>query len=188
MKSRVTILVAVLALCACESAPTVRSNADNSVDLSSYHTWSFVSDPGTNREGYSTPITGYFKDAIRKQMEARGYRYVEDPNPDLLVNFGANARENVDVRSSPAPTYGYYGYRRGLYGGIAVESSPDIETVRYKVGTANVDVVDAKARKVVWEGVAEGRLTDKVMKDPRTAIDSAITEMFSKFPARAAGS
>ena len=76
---------------------------------------------------------------------------------DLLVNFNANARENVDVRSTPSPTYGYYGYRGGMYGGYGYGGS-DVETVRYKVGTANVDVVDARKKQLVWEGLVEGKL------------------------------
>jgi hypothetical protein len=128
-------------------------------------------------------MTSYLKDAIRREMDARGYRYVEG-DADLLVNFNANSRENVDVRSSPGPTFGYYGYRGGLYGGAAIATSPEVETVRYKVGTANVDIVDTRRNQLIWEGIAEGRLTDEVMKDPQAAVNSVITEMFTKFSGR----
>ena len=69
----------------------------------------------------------------------------------------------------------------------APPTRPEVQTVRYKVGTANVDVVDLSKKQVVWEGIAEARLTDKMMKDPRTAISGVITEMFLQFPGRAAG-
>ena len=75
---------------------------------------------------------------------------------------------------------GYYGYRGGLY------AAPEVETVHYKVGTANVDVVDASKRKVVWEGRAEGELTDQAMKNPQAAVDKVVTQMFAQFPGRAA--
>jgi len=42
-------------------------------------------------------------------------------------------------------------------------------------------------KQLVWEGIAEARLTDKMMKDPRTAIAAVIAEMFLQFPGRAAG-
>ena len=71
--------------------------------------------------------------------------------------------------------------------GLPSAFPPEVETVRYRVGTANVDVVDLSKKQVVWEGIVEGRLTDKIMKDPRTAISNAITEMFLQYPARAAG-
>ena len=81
----------------------------------------------------------------------------------------------------PGPYYGYYGYRGGLYAG------PEVQTVRYKVGTANIDVVDAKRKVVVWEGIAEQELSDQVMQNPQPAIDNVVTKMFTQFPGRAAG-
>ena len=149
----------------------------------------FAQRTGTDRGDVSTPITSYFKEAIRREMDARGYRYVEGGPADLLVNFNANSQENVDVRTTPGSTYGYgygyYGYRGGMYGASAFP--PEVQTVRYKTGTANVDVVDLSKKQVIWEGIAEARLTDKMMKDPRTAISGVITEMFLQFPGRAAG-
>ncbi len=70
-----------------------------------------------------------------------------------------------------------------MYGGY---SAPEVNTVRYKVGTANIDIVDMQKKQLVWEGIAEARLTDKMMKDPRTAISAVIAEMFTQFPGRAA--
>ena len=59
--------------------------------------------------------------------------------------------------------------------------------MRYKVGTANIDVVDNAKKQLVWEGVAEGRLSDKVMKDPRAAVNAVVTELFKQFPGTAGG-
>ena len=183
----VLIVVAALAACA-PTKPTIRSNADSSVNLSAFKTYTFAPHPGTDRGDVSTPLTSYFKDAIRREMDSRGYSYVEGGDADLLVNFNANSRENADLRSSPSSaSVGYYGYRGGMYGGMAYSSAPDVETVRYKVGTANVDIVDPQKKKLVWEGIAEGKLTDAMMKDPRAAISMVVTDMFAKFPGRAGG-
>lgn len=181
--------LALAMLAGCESGPTIRTNLDPQANLSSYKTYMFPEKVGTDRPGYSTPITSYFKEAIRREMDARGYRYVENGPADLLVNFNANSKENVDVRTTPGSTYGYgygyYGYRGGLYGAAAFP--PEVETVRYRQGTANVDVVDLARKQVVWEGIAEARLTSKMMKDPRTAINNVIAEMFLQYPGRAGG-
>ena len=90
----------VLAGCETQSIKT-RAQTDPGANLSSYHTYAFVSEPGTNRGGYSTPITTYFKTAITREMNARGYT-LSDSNPDLLINFNTNAREQVDIRSTPS--------------------------------------------------------------------------------------
>ena len=184
-----SMVVAVsLALGGC-AAPKIntRSQTDPSVNLASYHTYNFVAEPGTNRGGYSTPITTYFKTAISRELNARGYKLTEE-NPELLINFNTNAREQVDIRSTPSMSYGYgyYGYRGGMYAAGPIGGT-DVETVRYKQGTANIDVVDAAKKQLVWEGVAEGKITDEMMKNPQATIDGVITDMFAAYPVKAPG-
>jgi len=181
------VVAASLVLSAC-AAPKIktRSQTDPNVNLSSYRTYGFVSEPGTNRSGYSTPITGYFKSAVTREMNARGYTYSEN-SPDLLINFNTNAREQVDIRSTPSMSYGYgyYGYRGGMYASGPMYGGTDVSTVRYKQGTANIDVVDAAKKQLVWEGVAEGKITDEMMKNPQATIDGVITDMFAEYPVKA---
>ena len=112
-------------------------------------------------------------------------RYSEN-SPDLLINFNTNAREQVDIRSTPSMSYGYgyYGYRGGMYAAGPMYGGTEVETVRYKQGTANIDVVDAAKKQLVWEGVAEGKITDKMMKNPQATIDGVITDMFANTRSR----
>ena len=166
--SAVVMGLAALAGCA-PPKPTLHSDYDRGANFSSYRTYAYANPIGTDKAGYSSLITRHFETAIDAEMSARGYRKV-DADPDLLVNFMANAVEKTDVRSTPgAPVMigmGYYGYRGGMYAGGPMYSAPNVETVRYKVGTANIDLVDARQKKLIWTGVAEGRLTDEVMKNP----------------------
>jgi hypothetical protein len=188
MKKILALLALSLALTACESGPKLRSNTDPQANFQNYKTYTFPQKLGTDRGDVATPLTGYFKEAVRREMDARGYKFIENGDADLFVNFHANAKENVDVRSTPAPYYGssYYGYRGGVYGGWYGGGS-EVETVRYKVGTCNIDVVDAHRRQLVWEGIAEGKLSDKVMKDPRGAVNLVVTELFKQYPGNAGG-
>ena len=109
-------------------------------------------------------------------------------SPDLLINWNTNAREQVDIRSTPSMSYGYgyYGYRGGMYAAGPIGGT-DVQTVRYKQGTANIDVVDAAKKQLVWEGIAEGKITDTMMKNPQATIDTVITDMFLNYPVKAAG-
>lgn len=183
--SMVVAVSLVLSACAAPKINT-RSQTDPSVNLASYHTYNFVAEPGTNRGGYSTPITSYFKTAISRELNARGYKLTEE-NPELLINFNTNAREQVDIRSTPSMSYGYgyYGYRGGMYATGPMYGGTDVSTVRYKQGTANIDVVDAAKKQLVWEGVAEGKITDTMMKNPQATIDTVITDMFANYPVKA---
>jgi len=182
MNKILALLAAGLLLSACETGPKVRANTAPNANLNAYKTYTFPSKLGTDRGDVQTPLTGYFKEAVTREMNARGYKFVEGGVADLWVNFHVNAKDQTDIRSTPAPYYGgYYGYRGGMYGGFGYGGS-DVETVHYKVGTANIDVVDANKKELVWEGVAEGKLTDKVMQDPRGAVNLVVTEIFKQFP------
>jgi hypothetical protein len=77
-------LLALLVGCASQRGPDIRVNSATTVDYSRYATFGFPEQTGTDRGGYSTLVTDYFKAAVRTQMEARGYQYV-DENHDLLV-------------------------------------------------------------------------------------------------------
>jgi hypothetical protein len=177
-------LLAIAAGCATQRAADIRVHSAPDVDLSAYNTFGFPEQTGTDRGGYSTLVTSHFKNAVSRQMEMRGYRYV-DQNPDLLINFYANVRERTELRSRPfSPAFGYYGYRYGLYGAWPLYDR-DIDTVTYPIGTANVDVVDARQKQLIWEGVAEGRVRDEDMRNPQQAIDRVVTQLFAQFPGRA---
>jgi hypothetical protein len=180
------ILLAMLcAGCATQKTADIRVDMAPGADPSAYSTFGFPEQTGTDRGGYSTLVTDYFKAAVKEQMEMRGYRYV-DENPSLLVNFYANVRERTEVRSNPAGAagFGYYGYRYGLYDPWPMYGR-DVESVTYPIGTANIDIVDAQKRQLIWEGVAEGRLHQEDMDNPRDAISSAVSQLFTKFSGRA---
>jgi len=146
----VCLATALLAGCAAVG-PKVRIDFDRTADFSAYRSYGFPAELGTDRGGYSTLITYYFKQAVDREMQQRGYTY-SGTDPDLLVNFFARVRDVTDVRSEPVVWvgHGYYGYRYGLYGAWPLYAD-GVSTVHYKVGTANVDLVDAKRRQLIWE-------------------------------------
>ncbi|MGY3264886.1 MULTISPECIES: DUF4136 domain-containing protein [unclassified Lysobacter] len=180
---RATCLSLVLLAAGCASTPTITSNYDHSANFGGYRTFGFFSPLGTDRTGYSTLVTQSLKNATRREMESRGYTYNENA-PDLLVNFNGKLEKQVDVRTMPMgpPMMGYYGYRGGYYGGWGGYYT---DVNQYTEGTLNVDLVDARQRQLVWEGIAVGRVSDKHRQDPDTALSAAVTEIFKQYPFRA---
>lgn len=176
------MLLAFIAGCS-TTGPEIRTDMDRDADFSRYRTFGFPTETGTDRGGYSTLLTGYFKDAVRREMTQRGYVYSEQ-NPDLLVNFFANVREQTETRTSPSLGYGYYGYRYGLYTAWPLYQAPDVDTVSYRVGTINLDIVDAARKQLIWEGIAEGRVRDEQMKNPQPAVSGVVAELMQQFPGR----
>jgi Domain of unknown function (DUF4136) len=174
------LLVAVaLGGCATSSGPDTRIDYDKNVDFGVYRTYGFPKETGTDRGGYSTLVTSYFKSSISTALDARGYKYVAE-NPDLLVNFFMNTHERTE--STPEPFGGYYSYRRGLYSPWPLYD--DSYVVTYKVGTINVDIVDAAKKQLVWEGIAEGRISDEQMANPKVTVNAVVTDLMRQYPGK----
>jgi len=177
-------LVAATSGCATDN---IRSDYDPSVDFSQYTTFNFFPDAGPEQTDYQSFFSKYMVTAISREMEARGYALSDDP--DLLINFNAILREKTDVRTTPAPMYGgYYGYRGGFYDpwmgyGYAQETSVS----QYTEGTFNIDLVDARKKKLVWEAVAVGRITEKLLENLEERVNIGVAKAFAKYPFVAGG-
>lgn len=176
-----TSLLAVIFLAGCAGGPTVRVDQDTAANLSQYRTFGFYDRLETDKPRYSTLTTARLKDATIREMERLGYRH-DESKPDLLVNFSANVSDRQDVTKTPASVRGVYGYRPAAYrawSGYAY----DIDVREYKAGTLIIDLIDARQKRLVWRGIAEGELNKKDQKDPAATIDRAVTGIFSKFAA-----
>ena len=95
---------------------------------------------------------------------------------------------NKTLNYQPGSYYGgYYGYRRGRYGAWGgYGHGTQTHVSNYTEGTVNVDMVDRELKRMVWEGVAVGRVNDKkTSEETRTNINAGIQEMFSGYPFRA---
>jgi hypothetical protein len=191
-KSLVLSLLCIGLLALATSAagkPKVRADYDHSASFAGYKTFGFISPPGTEVDGYPAQITDDVKAAVRHELESRGYRHV-DASPDLLVNFSANLANRSKNDETKNQQVGYYGYRKGNLVPVYKTWSTytyDKGTKDYVEGTLNVDIVDAKASQLVWEGVAVGEVKnlDKSVSDLKPGIDRVVTEIFAKYPFRA---
>ena len=173
----------LLLLASCATGPRVSSEADPQADFSRYRTFAFYQPLAMEKEGYATPTTNQIRAAARAQMEARGYVYSPD-QPDLWVNLNTYVQERTDVSSMPVMDYGYYySYRAQRY--VAVPYWSERTDVRqYTEGTLNVDLVDRASNRLVWEGVAVGRIAKMKPEERAARIDAAVAEIFAQYPHR----
>lgn len=175
-------------LAACSSGPTIESDYDHTIDFSQYKTYAFFSPMGIENPNYSSIFGSIFRTAITKEMENRGY--VMSDNPDLMINVSGRLQDKTKVTTTSDPYMGggYYGYRRGAYGtwgGYGYGTQTHVSN--YTEGTINVDMVDRAEKRMVWEGIAVGRVNDKNTPDEtRANIQAGIKEMFTSYPFRAA--
>lgn len=177
----------VLALAGCATGPKISSEADPEADFGSYRSFGFYAPLALEKEGYATPATDRIKAAARAQMESRGYVFSTE-QPDLWVNLNAYLQEKTDVTSIPTVDYNYYySYRARSY--FAVPYWRDrTEVHQYTEGTLNVDLVDRAKNRLVWEGIAVGRVSRLKPEERGARIDSAVAEIFARFPYRASAS
>ena len=186
-KRLVLLTVIAMLLAACASKPTIESDYDQTIDFSKYKTYGFYNPMGIENPNYSSIYGSIFRDAIGKEMEKRGYS--QSDNPDLLINVSGNMKDKTKVTTTSSPNYGggYYGYRGGRYGawgGYGYGNSTHVSN--YTEGTINVDMVDRELKRMVWEGVAVGRVNEKnTNEETRANIYAGLQEMFSGYPFRA---
>jgi hypothetical protein len=184
----ITILAAVILMSACASSTKIHSDYDPNVDFSKFKTYGYYSPMGIENPNYSSLLGQMFRDALDAQMLPRGY--VKSDNPDLLINVSARLEDKTKVTTTSSPTMyggGYYGYRGGMYdpwGGYGYGTSTHVS--QYTEGTVNVDMVDIAQKRMVWEGVAIGRINeDRKSGELRQEIMDGIAEMFTNYPFRA---
>ena len=195
MKTRSSIsallaLTLLATLAGCASKTSVRVLADSRVDMSSYKTFGYFDPLGTDRAEYATLVSEHLRNATTREMQARGYVYSAS-DPDLLINFSGKLEDKLRVTQTPtagvgvglgprsAWSGGYYGYRTGFY-----STYPMYETSvqEYQQGTLNVDLIDAEARQLVWEGIGARSLNRKTLDNIGPAIDQTVSAIFEKFP------
>jgi hypothetical protein len=173
-----------LLLAACATGPRVSTDADPQADFSRYQTFAFFEPLALESRGYSTLLSERLRDETRRQLEARGFRY--DPAaPDLRVNLNAFVEERTDLISVPDVDWGwYYSYRARAYVSVPIHGYR-AQAVRYREGTVNVDLVDAGAKRLVWEGVAVGSAAGRTPAERRERAVASVAKIFESFPHRA---
>lgn len=178
--------LAALMLTGCATGPKVYTNVSPGIDLTRYQTFGFSRQLGTDRAaGQRSILSNHLIQATRREMETLGYRYSES-NPDLEVNFYLQTAEKVQATSTPATSMGmgYYGYRRGFY---SAWGGYDTTVTQYTEGTLHVDLVDNALDELVWEGIAVGRLTDKVRENLASSTATVIADIFQRHPLATSG-
>lgn len=172
MRTLKVLFVAAFAvlLSACASAgPKVRTDRDPGADLSAYKTFGFFDQLTGDRARYSSIMSNRLRAETIDQLTRLGYTY-DVRNPQLRVSFYMQVQNKVDVRSTPVA-----GFRGRVW------YPHDVETVGYKTGTLRIDLVDASRRQSVWQGIAEGRLSEDAMANPGQTVDEAVRSIFRQF-------
>ena len=165
------LLLFIVASC---SSVSVNSDYDKNVDFSSYKTYAFFK-AGIDKVEISDLDKRRILHAIDEQMAAKGFTKSE--NPDLLINIFTKSREQVNVNQFNAGWgYGWgFGWNPYMMGGSQTNVSTSTE------GTLYIDIINAKTKELVWQGIGTGYLTTNAeKKDERIA--EFVAKILEKYP------
>lgn len=170
-------ILAVVMFAGCAGPRVVSSESPAGANLSAYKTFDFykVSASGDTLPDKFHQRTRLIEDAISSELAQRGYSK-DSVHPDMLVNIGIVVNEKLQTRTTDfreAPVY--IGQRNYHW------KSEEKVVGRYRLGTATVDLVDAKSNKLIWKAVVEDVVPEKESKVP-ASIQKGIHEMFTRFP------
>ena len=146
---------------------SVKTDYDRNYDFGRLKTFAFKDQ---RRPAADPLVADRIRDALRSQLEARGFRYQPDGQPDFLVAFYARAKEKVEVEDVG---YGFPHRWRWGFG-------PTIWTRNYVEGSMIVDFIDPQTNQLIWRGIA----TDTLHTGPKKSeeqINKGADELVKRF-------
>lgn len=173
----------VLTIVSCSStAKIIKSETAEGANLSAYKTFDFykLEASGDTISQKFEQRSAMLKAAIADELVQKGYQQVAG-NADLMVNIGISVKEDVQTRQTDFRTDAprYTGQRRYTW------KSKEVEVGRYRTGTVDIHLVDAKNNTMLWQKVAEDIIPEKDSK-LETKVREGMKKIFADFP-RSAG-
>src|SRR5262252_7819693 len=146
MKFKIGIFSLVMLTALLVAAQEVRTDYDHSFNFSQLKT--FAVKIGTS---WGNPLTEQrAKDAVTQQLTAKGWTVADESTADAIVILHGATKSEKSLDTF------YSGGGWGWGGGMATTT---VNTVH--VGSAVVDIFDAKTKKLIFRGTAQDELSDK---------------------------
>lgn len=177
------IIFMVMQSCSASKKTTVvGKNAALNADFTNLKTYSWTTDIDKipNEQIFIGPGGVYvfnnesgrkmIKDAIKYQLDARGYK-MSTTNPDMLISFSV-----LEQGGRLRTTNGYV----TLTGGEKVRTEDNISYKDVKPGTLIVNITNMKTGKMIWQGFASGILQADQMQD-QAKVRQAVSSIFEEF-------
>jgi len=175
------ILFILVAMFGCRSTFKVQTDLVSKRDLSRFESFKFYNPDNmpAHNFAFSTENKKRIFDAAANEMQLRGYSSHQEAQLIIKIQGGTSK----DVESSADQRYynysGYNSYYRNPYYGY---NDPWLkDDISKKSTTIIVDVLDAGTKKLLWQGVGTGVLSEKE-EDVEAMLHKAISDIFSESP------
>ncbi|MDG2459781.1 MAG: DUF4136 domain-containing protein [Luminiphilus sp.] len=178
------VVCSVLAV-GCADKPTYDIDYDQTFPFAGYQTYRWYDDDHNSRESQyrrRNSSDQRVRNTANQELMQRGFREAPRGAADFWVNYHVTKRQTQRVSGQEQGMHGGVGV--GTYGksvSVGYSSGPSVKT--YEDGTAVFDVIDIRSGKIVWRGVAEGRLKNKMSKaDKEQLTITVVHELLNQFP------
>lgn len=175
-------VVALFALPAMSHAQSVRVNWSKKAQFSDYKTYEWIPSKDTNHPFYRQYVGQY----VRADLANKGLRRISaSQSPDLLVTY-----HFLTEQAEALSTYGYGdgdwdGW--GGWGGWGMDGMdgmgyPAVTEQPETMGILTIDIIDAKAKKIIWRGQATEDNISKSTKGEENDVKKSVNKMLDRFP------
>lgn len=162
----------------------VSQDYDNEATFSNIKTLQWVPkekqiDPKAAEFSKKNPlIAKRIEKAITNEMQAKGHQFVTE-NPDAFITYHVGTQSKI--RSQPVTTsIGFGTFGGGGYGGIGIQTSPDVE--QYEEGRLVIDILDTN-QKLLWRGTSTTYLEDHLSSEETTElVNEVVQKLLAQYP------
>lgn len=176
MKFLRLFLPLVLAIFTSCSTVKVATDYDTKAEFNTYKTFAFFK-PGIDKADISDLDKKRIMRAIQHELVLKGMQ--KSSNPDIVVSLFTKSRERININDNNVGWgFGFgWGWNPWMWGG-----ANRLNVNQYTEGTLFIDVIDAKKKELIWQGIGTGalRITDGEKKDAR--IKEFVKEILSEYP------
>lgn len=178
-------LACLVFLPGCADKPTYDVDYDQSFPFAGYKTYRWYDDDHNSREGQYRRYNNSdqrVRNTADQELMQRGFSQGARGQADFWVNYHVTKRQTQKVSGQEQGMHG--GVAAGTYGrSVSVGYSSGQSVKTYEDGTAVFDVIDINTGKIVWRGVAEGRLKNNMSKTDREQLTiTVVHELLKQFP------
>jgi len=189
VKAVATSTILALLVTGCGPSFTIRSEQDPSANIAAFETFGWVSENPLVSAATLRPVSplmeGRIMNAVRTELEAQGYRFVDDVlEADFAIAFTLGSRERIRVESYPAAfrTSSTWSRSSRAYW-FHTGTTPPVRTTTTTTGQLGIDIFDVASKNPVWHGTAETLIGRSALDDPEPVVNEAVQRILAEFGA-----
>lgn len=174
------LLVILFVISSCSSVK-VAADYDKNANFSEFKTFAFFKN-GIDKAEINDIDKRRILRAIESELLVKGF--IKSENPDLLISLFTKSNQRVDVyNNSWGNNWGWGGF--GGWGGMGPgwgwgwNQQPTVST--NTEGVLFIDLIDAKKKELVWQGMGTGFLS-RNMEKKEERIKEFVTSIMEKYP------